>query len=215
MPEFPVVVDVVTPEFDRFLRAEERAGRYPGVVALLAAGDVAQPVFLRPEQAGELMGAAARLAVGLFRPTQRTEAVWVRGESQLAVGLTGIRVTTQEGLLGVVLPVRCDQTGRAEVTVTFAVGSDEQPAGLFAAAHRRPAGPELIVSAWGENLVAFAWQCLLGLVSGVSGAVGKDGRGNLLVPAEVVANADGLRIVPMARHRFTGSSGLATGRERR
>lgn len=118
-------------------------------------------------------------------------------------------MTTQEGQLNVVLPVRCDQTGRAEVTVTFAVGSDKQPAGLFAAAHRRPAGPEVVVRAWGENLVAFAWQCLLGLVSGISGAVGKDGRGNLLVPAEVVANADGLRIVSMARHRFSGSSGLA------
>jgi hypothetical protein len=137
-----MAADVVTPEFDRFLRAEERAGRYPGMAAApLAAGDVAQSVFLRPEQAGELMGAAARLAVGLFRPTQRTEAVWVRGESQLAVGLTGIRVTTQEGLVGVVLPVRCDQTGRAEVTVTFAVGSEKQPAGLFAAAHRGRPGP--------------------------------------------------------------------------
>jgi hypothetical protein len=207
-----LVADVVPPEFDRFLRAQERAGRSPRAAAPLAAGDVAQSVFLRPEQAGELMSAAARLAVGLFRPTRRAEAVWVRGESQLAVGLTGIRVTTAEGLVGVVLPVRCDQTGRADVTVTFAVGSDAQPAGLFAAAHRRPAGPEVVVAAWGENLVAFAWQCLLGLVSGISGAVGKDGRGNLLVPAEVVANADGLRIVPMARHRFAGSTGLATRR---
>jgi hypothetical protein len=67
----------------------------------------------------------------------------------------------------------------------------------------------VVVRAWGENLVAFAWQCLLGLVSGVSGAVGKDGRGNVLVPAELVANADGLRVVPMARHRFAGSTGLA------
>ena len=204
-------IDEVTPEFDRFVRAAERAGRYRAVAAPMAAGDVAPPVLVRPEEAGELMGASARRAVGLFRPTKRTEAVWTRGESRLAVGLTGIRVTTEAGLLGVVLPVRCDQTGRAEVTVTFAVGSDEQPAGLYAAAHRRPAGPEVVVRAWGENLVAFAWQCLLGLVSGVAGAVGKDARGNVLVPGELVANADGLSVVPMARHRFAGSSGLARG----
>jgi hypothetical protein len=206
-----VTTDVVTPEFDRFVRQEARAGRYRLPVAPMAAGEVAQPVLVTAQQAGELMSAAARRAAGLFRPTKRTEAVWVRGEDQLAVGLAGIRVGTQDGLLTVVLPVRCDQTGRAEVTLAFAVGSDQRPAGLFAAAHRRPAGPEVVVRVWGENLVAFAWQCLLGMLGGIAGAVGKDGRGNLLVPAEIVANADGLRIVPMARHRFAGSSGLAAG----
>ena len=68
----------------------------------------------------------------------------------------------------------------------------------------------MIVDAWGDALVAYAWQCVLGLVSGIAGAIGKDSRGNVLVPAELTATRRGLQIVPMARHRFSGSSGLLT-----
>jgi hypothetical protein len=104
--------------------------------------------------------------------------------------------------------VRCDQTGAASVEVRFACGSPDRPAGLYAAAERRPQGPELIVRAWGDSLVAFAWQCLLELVTGLANAVGKDQRGNLLVPVELVATRRGIEVVPMARHRFSGSTGL-------
>ena len=73
---------------------------------------------------------------------------------------------------------------------------------------KRPNGPAIVAEAWGEPLVAFAWQCLLGLVAGIAAAVGKDQRGNLLVPVELAASARGIQIVPMARHRFSGSSSL-------
>ena len=100
------------------------------------------------------------------------------------------------------------------VTAPFA-GAAPTPVGaaggVFAAAHRRPYGPELIVTVWGEALVAFAWQCVLGLVSQIAGATGKDARGNVLVPVEFTADAKGLQIVPMARYRFSGSSGLKAG----
>lgn len=180
----------------------------------MAAGDVAQPIFTNHREAAELISVAAKRSAGLFRPTKRTEVVWVDGDSQLAVGLTGMEVTTENGLLTVLLPVRCDQTGPARVAVSFAVGTDQQPAGLFAATHRRPTGPPIVVEAWGENLVAYAWQCVLGLVSGVAGAVGKDTRGNVLVPAELTVNSDGIGIVAMGRHRFSGSSGLTAGSRR-
>jgi len=88
------------------------------------------------------------------------------------------------------------------------VGSAKEPSGLYASTYRRPNGPALIVDTWGEALVAFAWQCVLGMVSGIAGAVGKDTRGNVLVPAELIAANGAMRIVPMARHRFAGSSGL-------
>jgi hypothetical protein len=45
-------------------------------------------------------------------------------------------------------------------------------------------------------------------VAGIAGAVGKDARGNLLVPVELTASERGIQIVPMARHRFAGVSGL-------
>jgi hypothetical protein len=151
---------------------------------------------------------AAKRAAGFFRPTRRAEVVWVDGESELAVGLAGVRVETGDGVVVVTIPVRCDQTGEAEVHVTFAVGRPGQPAGLYATAQRRPRGPAVVVDTWAEAIVAFAWQILLGLATGLAGATGKDARGNRLVPAELEATGEGLTIVPMARHRFAGSPGL-------
>jgi hypothetical protein len=199
------VADSVSPEFVRFIAAErpEALARKPR-----AEGQVGKAVFLGAAEADRLLPVAARRAAGFFRPTKRTEVVWVEGESELAVSLDGLKLQFGTGILVLTLPVRCDQTGAAEVRVHFACGEPERPAGLYAAAQRRPQGPELIVSIWGDALVAFAWQCVLHLVSGLANATGKDERGNLLVPVEMVATPRGLEIVPMARHRFSGSAGL-------
>lgn len=174
----------------------------------MAEGDVFDAVRITPEQGTELMRVASRRAAGFFRPTKRTEVVWVQGESELAVGIAGVEVKVDEGLIRVLIPVRCDQTGPATVEALFATGSPTAPAGLYAATPRRPNGPPVVIDAWGDALVAFAWQCVLGLVTGIAAAVGKDTRGNLLVPVELSVSARGIEILPMARHRFAGSSSL-------
>ena len=202
------MADVIAPEYARFVAAERRASRLPAAPGPMAAGEVAAPVFVEDQQASELLRVAAKRAAGLFRPTKRTEVVWVEGDSELAISLVDLHVKLADGLIWVMIPVRCDQTGSGLVEVVFAVGSPDQPAGLYASTYRRPNGPGLIVGAWGEALVAFAWQCVIGLVSGIAGATGKDRRGNVLVPAELVASRGGLQIMPMARHRFSGASGL-------
>jgi len=204
------MADTVAPEFARFIDAERRAKRVADLPGRMVEGQVFEPVFVEQGQATELMRVAARRAAGFYRPTQRSEVVWVDGDRELAVGFAAVEVKMTDGLLGVFIPVRCDQTGPVVMQVAFAVGSAGKPGGVFAAAHRRPYGPELIVSIWGEALVAFAWQCVLGLVSQIAGATGKDARGNVLVPVEFMADAKGLQIVPMARYRFSGSSGLKT-----
>ena len=204
------MADTVAPEFVRFVTDERRAKRLPPAPTAMAAGDAAKPVVIGGDRAVELLRVAARRAAGLFRPTKRTEVVWVDGDSELAVSLAAIDVKVADGLVRVLIPVRCDQTGDASVEVAFAVGAPNAPAGLYASTLRRPSGPPLIVATWGEALVAFAWQCVLGLVTGVAGATGKDARGNVLVPAELVASGRGLEVVPMARHRFSGATGLAT-----
>lgn len=200
--------DVIAPEFARFVANERRAKRLPAPSPSMAAGSISEPVFVSGERAIELLRVAAKRAAGFFRPTKRTEVVWVRGDSELAITFVAISVKIAPGLIVVTIPIRCDQTGAVSVDVFFAVGSPVQPAGLYASTLRRPSGPPLIVSIWGEALVAFAWQCLLGLVTGIAGATGKDARGNVLVPVEMAASESGLQIVPMARHRFFGSSGL-------
>jgi hypothetical protein len=202
------MTDVVAPEFARFVAAERRAGRLSLPTPAMADGDTAKPILVEAGQIDELLRVAARRASGLFRPGKRTEVVWVEGDRELAVNLDAVRVKLADGFIRMGLAVRCDQIGSTTVEIVFAVGSPNQPAGLYASTYRKPEGPALVVDAWGEALVAFAWQCLLGLVAGVAGAFGKDARGNVLVPVELIASRRGLEIVPMARHRFSGSSGL-------
>ena len=123
----------------------------------------------------DLVIVSAKLASGFFRPTKRTEVVWVDGDSELAVGVAAVGVETTDGLVRVKIPVRCDETGPAAVEVVFAVGSPGRPAGVYASTYRRPVGPALIVDVWGEALVAFAWQTVLGLVEPTRGR-GREGR---------------------------------------
>jgi hypothetical protein len=198
--------------YTRFVDAARRSGRFEGPRGPLAAGEATDRLVVGADDASRLAVEAAKRAAGLFRPTKRAEVVWVDGDSELAVGVAGVRVETGAGLVVVTIPVRCDQTDAAEVHVTFVVGEPDRPAGLYAATQRRPRGPALVVDTWGDALVAFAWQVLLGLVSGLAGATGKDARGNRLVPVELAATREGLGIVPMARHRFSGSTGLTRAR---
>lgn len=178
----------------------------------LLPGHPVDTIDIDPDSAQALVVIAAKLAAGFFRPTTRQEIVWVEGDSELAVGIASVGISLGDGVARITIPVRCDQSGADVVAVTLAVGGPGRPAGLYAATLRRPEGPALVIDAWGEALVAFAWQTLLTLVTQVAGAVGKDARGNVLVPAALTASSDGLSILPMARHRFAGSSGLKATR---
>ena len=177
---------VVAPEYARFVADLRRAERLGPPPQALAEGNVLDRVHVDPGSASRLMRTAALRAAGIHWKSSRDTIVWAEGGRELAVVVGRLEVETGDGLLVVHLPVRCDQVGDAVVTVTFAVGSEDRPAGLYAAAERRPRGPAAVVDAWSESLVAFAWQCLLGLLTGLTGAVGKDERGNLLVPGRAV-----------------------------
>lgn len=205
----PVTGDTVALAYARFVDQQRREGILSQPPHALGGGSVADQIHLDPDTASRLLTTAALRAAGIYYATGRTTIAWVEGDRELAVNVADMHLEVSDGLVVVVIPVRCDQIGTDVVRVTFAVGAPGRPAGLYAATERRPRGPQLVVDAWGEALVAFAWQCLLGLVSGLAGAVGKDARGNILVPVELEANSDGLFITPMARHRFSGSSGLS------
>lgn len=208
------MAESVAREFERFVAAERRAGRVSAIRAPMQEGQVFDSVFVEAAKLAEFARVAARRGAGLMRPTTRSEIVWVEGVNQLAIDIAKLDVRVADGVIRVMIPVRSDQTGSVPIEVLFVVGSASEPAGLYAAASKKPTGPDLIVNAWGEALIAFAWQCVLGVVTGIAGAAGKDARGNLLVPVELAANARGIAIVPMARHRFAGSSRLQTAVKR-
>ena len=113
-----------------------------------------------------------------------------------------IEVKTTDGAISVVIPVRCDQTGPTTVEVAFAVGSPDRPAGLFAATEERPRGPAVIVDRWADALIAFAWSTVLELAGSLAGTLGRDESGDPLIPGALVAGADGLDVIPIARHRL-------------
>jgi hypothetical protein len=207
------MADTVAPEFARFIQMERGAQRLPqaAVRGKIAEGDVFPGVFIASARLAPLLRVAARQAAGFFRASKRTEVIWVEGGNELAVRFSEVDVQVGDGTLQVTVPVRCDQAGEAKVGVLFAVGSPSAPAALYAATASRPTGPDAVVAVWSEALVAFAWHCVLELVSGMAAAVGKDQRGNLLVPVELSARKQGLEIVPMARFRFSGSSTLKAG----
>jgi hypothetical protein len=204
--------DSVAPEYAKYVARQRADGVLPAE-ARRDSGQLGGDIRLDPDSAVKLMRVAALRAAGIFRSTKRTTIAWVDGGNELAIVVAELDLKLAEGQIELVVPVRCDQA-EGTVRVTFAVGSPSEPRGLYAATERRPRGPQLIVDTWGEALVAYAWQCLLGLFTGMAAATGKDTRGNYLVPVEIAASRDGLVVVPMGRHRFSGSTGLVTGARR-
>jgi len=203
--------DGIAPEYHRYIAWQRRAAGQDAPPPRAVSGQLGEPVRVDPKSAAQLLRVAARRASGFVRPgsgEQHPQVLWVDGDNALAVMIARVDVRFGEGTITVRIPVRCDQTGAALVEVLFATGSADRPAGLYAAAQRRPRGPEIVVATWGDSLVAFAWEAVLGMVAGLAAAAGKDTRGNVLVPAEMVASANGLVLQPMARHRFAGGSGL-------
>ena len=152
-------------------------------------------------QAYRLIG---RLVAGLptVNPDDPGVVVWTLGEDELAVLVAQIGVQTEDGAIGVVVPVSCDQTGQVKVVVRFAVGSDKRPAGMLATTDDRPFGPPAVVDVWGDALVSFAWQIVTAASARMANATNRDEDGLGLIPVGLAAGPKGLSIATMARHTF-------------
>jgi len=124
----------------------------------------------------------------------------VEGDSELIVDPARTRVLTGEGLILVALGVACDQTGPAEITVPFGVGSQQADAGMIVTTEHAPRGPEVIVTRWGEALIALAWEGLMSVLSGLTRHAGPDLDVAPLIPAAVTATKGAVTVVPQARH---------------
>ncbi len=170
--------------------------RCPGAVPPPAPkpGGVSEPVAVDAKDVGRLLQAALAAGDG------DGVVLLAEGDSELLVDPGRSRVRVGEGMVLVVLAVECDQTGPAEVTVPFAVGSDGATAGMVMATEQVPRGPAIVTGRWGEALVAMAWEALVAVMAGLSRHAGTDLDAAPLIPGALVAAPGSITVVPQARH---------------
>lgn len=166
------------------------------------------PLPSRPLPAGEVGAeipydrvAVQKLFAAAATQNNQGAQVWMKDDSELLVFTAKVEVELDDGIVLVTIPVSCDQVAAA-IQVPFAVGSNDQPAGMVFATEERLRGPEVIVDVWGEALTAFAWQIFITVASREAAASGVDEDGAGLIPVAVTAAPQGLRILTMARHSF-------------
>lgn len=169
----------------------------------LLAGAAGEAVRLAADRAQILLQRAAADAAGLVDPRAAEAGVlWQSAAGELLVRPAQLRLQLRDGLLGVSLPVFCDQTGNAEVHITLAVGSPQRAAGLLATTEERPRGPAVVVDVWGEALLGLVWQAVLTLIEGLAAESGRDEDGAPLIPVALTVSASGLVVQVAARHAF-------------
>ena len=171
----------------------------------LQPGKTAPLRALPPDALQRLIPSAAIVAAGLDPARTLSPAppvLWERDGARLLIRVGAVRAELATGLVQIVVPITCDQTGDAEVTVAFVTGSADRPAGGIATTEDHPRGPAVVVEGWAEPLIAFAWQTLVVATSALSGAGGEDVSGRSLVTAGLDVSADGMQVTAMGRHTF-------------
>jgi hypothetical protein len=123
--------------------------------------------------------------------------LWDTGPDQLLLHLAKASIVTGAGLVDLHLPVTCDQTGAAEVVITYLTASPDRPHGFVVATEDRPRGPAVVVQVWGEALVALGWRALVELAGMIAATRGSDATDRPLVASTVVATPEGLVVTAM------------------
>ena len=175
----------------------------------IAAGTAVADRTLVPQVITALIPSAAIVAAG-FDPAKITlpapSALWRSGNQQLLVRVAGVRANLSNGLIEIIVPVTCDQTGDVDISVSFVTGAPDRPAGGIATTEDHPRGPAVVVENWAEPLIAYAWQTLVTAASGVSSAAGADLAGRDLVTAALAISSEGLTVTPIGQHTFVAGA---------
>jgi hypothetical protein len=182
---------------------KELAGVLPGQI--VQPGSPTEERTVRPDDLKVLIPTAAVAAAGLDpakTPLPLPSVLWEDAGNRLLIQLDGIHADLGDGLIELTIPVHCDETGDASVTVTFVTGSPDRPTGGVTTTEDHPRGPAVIIENWHEALIAFAWHTVLIATSALTGTVGTDRAGRPLIANAFAVNADGLSVLPMARHTF-------------
>lgn len=189
---------------------KQLAGLLPGQVVQV--GKTSAERTVNPDALQSLLPSAAIAAAGLDpakTPNPPPPVLWVDGANRLLVELATITASLGDGLVEMSVPVSCDQTGEVAVTITFVTGTPDKPTGGVAATEDHPRGPAVIVDNWHEALIAFAWHTLQIATSSLAGIGASDPSGRPLITNALSVTANGIGVLPQARHTFF-SGGLSS-----
>lgn len=163
---------------------------------VLERGEVGPETVLPEAALGELVRAA------LAPEGEPDRVVWQQRDSQALVWLDHTRVRVLEGLVLVGVTLETRETGLHELTAVYAVGTEQTPAGLLAAAERRPRGHPGLAATFGEGVIALGWQTLLEVAGGLAGVLATNPEGHPARAGALVAEEGRLRVTPQAPHAF-------------
>lgn len=159
-------------------------------------GEVAEPVTL-PERTFERL-----LRFALAGAEGRERVVWSHRGSEVLVHLDRTRVRVLDGYVLVAIVLETEQTGVQELTVPFAVGTEERLAGMLAVTERHPRGHRALGETWGEGVIATAWRAVLEVAGVIAALRGSDGNDQPLRAGAIVAGRGEVAVVPQAKHTY-------------
>ena len=147
-----------------------------GSHSLLAPPDVLTEATLPAALVARLAGAPAAGAdssgTTSTTATPPTNVIWVEAGDEALVHLDSTRAKILDRLLLVSVDLETDQTGRATLVVSLAVGGDGDLAGLVATTDELPRGNGLLAARWGHILQDAVWSALLAIAQDLARAHG-------------------------------------------
>lgn len=145
--------------------------------------------------AGELRKRLAGLpADGSAAAVGGNQVIWVDAGDEVLVHLDSIQVRILKQLIIISIDLETDQTGRAPLIVSIALGSPRDQTGLVATTHELVRGNRLLAGRWGAILQSAAWAALTGLAKDHAAERGKQSfaihafRGRITLRPAVVAS---------------------------
>ncbi len=108
-----------------------------------------------------LADAPALLAGRFGGPDLKQPVVWRDAESELLVHPSRTSVRYAPGFVFVELAVFTDQTGDAQLLLSYKIGASPNEASLTAVAESRPRGDPTLAARWAEPVTPLVWFALL------------------------------------------------------
>ena len=123
--------------------------------------------------------------------------VWVDAGDEVLVHLDSIQVRLLNRAIVVSVDLETDQTGRAPLICSFALGSQRDKAGLIATTDELPHGNAQLAARWGRVLQSALWGSLLALAREHAAERGEDAHAIHVMPGNLQLKAARLQRITL------------------